>query len=460
MQPVRLVDAVPPDCALPRTQPRLDPEIYRQRVERLWSAARQAGYDAVAVYGDREHCANLAWLTGFDPRFEEALLVLTPAATLITGPENQGYSEIAGIELVRRLHPPFGLLGQDRSRTRPLAEWLCEAGLGDGRVVGLAGWKYFTAEETDAPEHCHETPAHVVDALRSVVGRRNVVNAGPLFMHPGRGLRARNEVDQLAQFEHAAGHASGAVRQVIAALAPGVREVDAAAAIRPGGLPFSCHPILTTGPRIHLGLGSPSERTMQRGDPVQIAVGFRGGLTCRAGRLVAERSELPAGVRDYVERLAAPYFACVAEWYETVGIGVAGGDLQELVDDRLGDPFFGVQLNPGHLIHLEEWMHTPIFRGSRECLQSGQALQVDIIPATGSEYGTVNVEDGIALLDRAGREAFAARHPAAWGRIQARRSFMREALGIRLRDEVLPFSGFAGCLPPYLLAPGRLLARR
>ena len=26
------------------------------------------------VYGDREHFANLAFLTGFDPRFEEAIL--------------------------------------------------------------------------------------------------------------------------------------------------------------------------------------------------------------------------------------------------------------------------------------------------------------------------------------------------------------------------------------------------
>jgi hypothetical protein len=29
------------------------------------------------VYADREHFANMAYLTGFDPRFEEALLILT-----------------------------------------------------------------------------------------------------------------------------------------------------------------------------------------------------------------------------------------------------------------------------------------------------------------------------------------------------------------------------------------------
>ena len=37
---------------------------------RRWTAR---GYDRLVVYADREHSANLAWLTGFDPRFEEAI---------------------------------------------------------------------------------------------------------------------------------------------------------------------------------------------------------------------------------------------------------------------------------------------------------------------------------------------------------------------------------------------------
>jgi len=36
--------------------------------------AQAAGLDALVVYADREHSANLAYITGFDPRFEEALL--------------------------------------------------------------------------------------------------------------------------------------------------------------------------------------------------------------------------------------------------------------------------------------------------------------------------------------------------------------------------------------------------
>ena len=36
------------------------------------------GYDHIVVWGDREHSANIAYLTGFDPRFEEAVLIVGP----------------------------------------------------------------------------------------------------------------------------------------------------------------------------------------------------------------------------------------------------------------------------------------------------------------------------------------------------------------------------------------------
>jgi hypothetical protein len=86
------------------------------------------------------------------------------------------------------------------------------------------------------------------------------------------------------------------------------------------------------------------------------------------------------------------------------------------------------------------------------------AFQVDIIPATGTDYFTTNIEDGIALADNALRESFAATYPEAWGRIQARRAFMAEALGIELHPDVLPFSDVPAYLPPFLLRPDRAMA--
>ena len=417
MAGIELIEAAPPDYGVPESRPQISREIYEARIARLAAAAKQMGLDALVVYADREHFANLAYLTGFDPRFEEALLVLQSGSTpvLITGPENQGYSAISPIVMDRMLFPPFGLLGQDRSKTRPLDELLRDSGLRNGFSVGIAGWKYFGSDEAAEPERCFEAPAYLVDALRSVVGSRNVTNATALFVHPSTGLRALNEIDQLAQFEYAASHASEAMKRVIAGLRPGMSEFEAASRIQPLCLPFSCHPIFATGPRVHFGLASPSDRKLAVGEPVQIAIGVWGALSCRAGWLVANDEELPPSVCDYVDRLAAPYFDCAAEWYETVGIGVTGGTLNALVEDRLGDPFFGVSLNPGHLIHFDEWMSTPIYPGSTQTLQSGQAIQVDIIPATGTEYGTVNIEDGIALLDSAGRSGIRQTLPGRLG---------------------------------------------
>jgi hypothetical protein len=125
---------------------------------------------------------------------------------------------------------------------------------------------------------------------------------------------------------------------------------------------------------------------------------------------------------------------------------------------RLSDPFFGISLNPGHLIHLDEWVNSPIRRESDVPLVSGMALQCDIIPATGTAYFMSNIEDGVALADEAARRDFAARYPEAWSRIERRRAFMRDVLGIRLKPEVLPFSNIPAWLPPFWLAPNRVMA--
>ena len=102
-------------------------------------------------------------------------------------------------------------------------------------------------------------------------------------------------------------------------------------------------------------------------------------------------------------------------------------------------------------------MNSPIWRGSTVELRSGMALQVDVIPATGTDYFTTNIEDGVAVADEPLRAALAAAYPETWRRIEARRRFMAESLGIELHPDVLPFSNIPGWLPPFLLAPGRAM---
>jgi hypothetical protein len=460
--PVQLIDAKLPDFGVPATRPELDKPIYAARLDALLKARRAASIDSLIVYADREHSANLAWLTGFDPRFEEALLIITPGEvpTLLAGPENLGRAQKSMIEVEARLYPPFGLLGQDRSQTPDLEEVLTSAGLATGQRIGVLGWKYYGLSESPRPASWFETPAFIIDTLRKIAGDQGkVINANPLLMDSSIGLRAVNEVDQIAQFEFGAVMASEALKALFRNVQPGMSEYAAVQTMGLGVLPHSCHTMLSTGDRL-VGLDSPSGKIIEQGDPLTTAVGYWGGLSSRVAWVVADKSELPRNAHDWLERLAMPYFACAAEWYSTIGIGVEGGILDAVARKHLGDPFFNLILNPGHLIHLDEWMNTPVYPNSKETLLSGQAIQCDIIPAVGAPYHSANIEDGIALLDQAGRAELRDRHPGVADRIDARRAFMGDVLGIRLKPEVMPLSNLAAAYPPFLLSPDRLLALR
>ena len=349
-----------PEFGEPSIQPSVPTATYAARVAAALARAEAAGLDALVVYGDREHMANVAYLTGYDPRFEETLLVLPPGRRpiLFVGNEGWGYAELAAGTFDRVLCQTFSLLGQPRDRNRPFADLLGEAGLAPGMRVGSVGWKSFDALDPGSTPNWLEIPSFIAEQLRAVVGE--VVNATALFMNPADGLRTVNDVDQLAAFEFAATHASQALRRVLFGVRAGMSELNAASLMRSNGLPLAAHTMFSGGERAVHGLPSPSARLLKHGDPVTMAYAPVGALCARAGFLVAEAAELPDGIADYIDRLVGPYFAAAVAWYEAIGIGVTGGELFDVVHRRLGDPFFGVGLNPGHLIHLDEWLHSPI----------------------------------------------------------------------------------------------------
>ncbi|HYI22359.1 MAG TPA: hypothetical protein VEX62_06950 [Candidatus Limnocylindrales bacterium] len=445
-----------PDFGMPEEMPQLPDTLYGQRLELLRDRMDRRGYAMLLIYADREHSANISFLTGFDPRFEEALLVVgrdgEPA--VLVGNENWGTAGAAPLPMRRHMFQDFSLPSQPRDKSRPLGDILAEEGIVDvdGPSVGLVGWKEYSDERAS------DVPSYIVDVVRELAGAENVTNATGLLINAADGLRVINDVDQLAMIEWAACQTSQGVRNLVFNLRPGMTEHEAVALLGWNGTPLSCHLMLTAGPRARYGLLSPSDRPIERGDPFTTAFGIWGALNCRAGWVVEDAGELEVGIRDYVERLAGPYFEAVVEWYRALRIGQTGGALQEIIDRRLGDPFFGIFLNPGHQIHLDEWVNSPVWPGSTVELRSGMAMQVDIIPATGTEYFTSNIEDGIAFADETLRAELAAKHPGAWRRIQARRAFMAEALGIELHPDVLPFSNIPAYLPPFLLAPDRALS--
>ena len=458
MSGARLARVELPDFGLPDRCPEIPREIYDARIARLRERMVARGYDRLIVYADREHSANLAYLTGFDPRFEEAIVILgandgEPAVLL--GNECWGLAAAAPVEMRRHRFQDLSLPGQSRDRSQPLADILAAEGVSGGRRVGVVGWKsYARAEAIDAP-------AYLVDELRRLVGENALVtNATDLLIDAAHGLRVVNEVEQLAYFEWAATQTSEGVKNLIFGLQTGMTEREAVRLLRWDGTPLSCHLMLSAGARASLGLPSPSDRPIGRGDPFTVAFGIWGALNCRAGFVVEDARELDSDIGDYVDKLVAPYFAAIGEWYEALRVGRRGGELFEIIDRHLGSPFFGIFLNPGHQIHLDEWVNSPVARGSRVELRSGMAMQVDVIPATGTDYFTTNIEDGVVLADRTLREELGSRYPAAWQRICSRREFMSSALGITLHEDVLPLSNIPGYLAPFLLTPDRVMTLR
>jgi Xaa-Pro aminopeptidase len=417
----------------------------------------RAGTTWVAVYGDREHSANLLFLTGFDPRFEEALLLLGPRGrrVLLVGNEGIIHAAAAGLPLEVRLAQGFSLMGQPRDRAPRLEQVLADTGLGAGDEVGVVGWKYLGAGETDAPRRPAWAPAAIVRALEDVTGTAPA-DVTPVLMDPGEGLRARNGADQIAAFAWAALRASQAVFRVLRGLRPGMTEREAAAAMGYAGEPMSMHPIVASGAPGEAidGLRSASGRRIALGDGVTCGIGYWGSLCCRAG-LVDDAVGIEF-FSDYVR----PYFLAQAAWYATVGIGVTGGEVAAAVERALAaaGASFRPLLNPGHLISYDEWVHSPIASANATPLASGMALQCDIIPALLTPGTALNCEDSVVLADEALREEIAATHPALWARINRNRAVMERELGLTVPPETLPLSLANAHLPPAWLAPETVCA--
>ena len=90
-----------PVYSQPSTLPPPTVEELSCRITRCREMMEQRGLTHLLVYGDREHFANLMYLTNFDPRFEEALLVLrlTEKPLVLVGNECEGHLGISPLYL-------------------------------------------------------------------------------------------------------------------------------------------------------------------------------------------------------------------------------------------------------------------------------------------------------------------------------------------------------------------------
>ena len=277
------------------------------------------------------------------------------------------------------------------------------------------------------------------------------IDVTAVLMAPSDGLRSRNSADQIAAFAWAALRSSQAIFRVMRELLPGMTERDAASHFGYAGEPLSMHPIVASGAPGEAinGLRSPGGRQIAIGDGITSGIGYWGSLCCRAG-LVEDAVGL-----EFFTDFVRPYFLAQAAWYATIGISVTGGEVFAAVDAALADAgaSFRPMLNPGHLISYDEWLHSPIERGSAAPLASGMALQCDIIPTPLPAGTALNCEDTVVLADDALRDELAEKHPALWSRVERNQALMQEELGLTLRPETLPLSLANAYLPPAWLSP-------
>lgn len=234
------------------------------------------------------------------------------------------------------------------------------------------------------------------------------------------------------------------------ALELGKTEMQVAQHLAAYGQRHSVVTIMATGERFEKANIYPTDKVIREGDRISMTTGFKGGLQSRGGYAISHKEQLPQTEQDYLEKVAIPYFNAVKEWLESIHIGMRGNELYQKVEEVLPKEKYGWTLNPGHLCADEEWLSSPVYPESKEVIESGMLFQIDIIPSVDG-YGGISCESGVLLADKTLRDEIKNNYPQLYKRIEKRRSYMKEVLGIAISEEVLPTSAATAFCRPFLL---------
>lgn len=419
----------------------LTDQTMQARYQRVLEQMKTQQLDCLVIYADKEHGGNFEYLTGFIPRFEEALLVIQrDKQYLLLGNENLKMVQYARIEAEAVHVPQFSLPNQPMTGFKPLITIFQEIGI-TGRI-GVVGWKLFTVSG-----EYYDVPHYIVEALRACPDAE-LNNATSLFIDPVTGVRTPNNANEIAHCEYGASLASFGMLKALKALELGKTETEIGGLLNGQGQTTNVVTIAAFGQRFYQANLYPTNRELALGNTVSLTVGYRGGLTSRAGYAASRVRELPD--ERYLERVAMPYFATLVHWLAKLQIGASGAEIYAEIERVFPTAQYGWKLNPGHLTAEEEWLSSPIFPGSQATLKSGMLLQADIIPSV-SGFAGAGAEDGLVLADAELRAELRQEYPALWQRFERRREYLEQWIGLSLSPEVLPLSDTLGYYNPLLL---------
>ena len=429
----------------------LSDATYEERLAKVLKNMEDFGLSSLVIYADKEHGSNFEYLTGFIPRFEEALQIINKDGTsiLLLGNENYNKTKFARVKSYGVKVPLFSLPNQPMGDFKPFGDYLEEVQIDDSEKIGFVDWKLLSPEFTDK-DLISALPHFVIEAFAQRFGRENLVNATHLYMDPGYGVRVTNSADELARYEYGASLASDALLAAYDGLAEGVNELEIGNLLNRDGQYQSVVTIAAFGDRFVNANIYPRSRNLDKGDKVSLTVGYKGGLSSRAGYAVEDIEELEKVDPGYLEDVVIPYFKAYVYWLENVRIGKLGGEFYDDFSKFYPQETYGWQLNPGHLTADEEWLSSPFYKGSDRKVQSGMIFQVDFIPSQEGHQG-VSAESTVAIADEALRREIEEKYPEMWARIKKRRLYMKEKLNIDLDPSLLPLASTLAYLRPFML---------
>lgn len=429
----------------------LTDETMRYRKEKAMAKMKERNLDYILVYADVEHGSNFEYLVGFFPRFEEALLLMSQQGDtyLIFGNENFNKTSKARIKATGLLCSEFSLPNQPNVSNKTLLEVLSKTPIKRNDKVGIIGWKLFP-NEFGYDKYYFDVPNFILEAVRKIVKNDlNITNETDLFIGHN-GIRTRNNANEIAHLEFGSSLASDAISDAMNKMEEGMTELELGDTMSKLGQHHSVVTIAASGERYIEGNMYPSANKVEVGDAIALTVGYRGGLSSRVGFAVNDAEELPANQKDYLTRVAKPYFKAYATWLEKISIGITGDEIFATIDAAFPRKDYGWYLCPGHLTATEEWMSSPIYEGSKERIKSGMVFQVDIIPSV-KNYTGVSAESTVLIADDTLKEQIKKSYPMMWRRMENRRNFIVDKLGIDLSPDVLPMCNTVAYLRPFLL---------
>lgn len=428
-------------------------EDYEIRLKELQKRIQKLGLSHAIIYGDREHFSNIEYFSGYDCRFEESLFVMDADGNTSILVGNEGVSQTYPIpyKINVVLYQNFSLPGQPRGLLVNLHELLGQLGISKTSKVGLAGWKYFDDGTIDGdPNYTFDCPAYILEETRKAAG--DVVSFTKELIGFPDGIRMQiRTAKEIAWIENAGNHVSNVMIRMMKDLKPGITETDLGVAGMAGMKALNVHPMINFGPEhVRIGVRSPNNRALELGEVCTVCYSCRGNLTSRVGIACYDEQSAAAELQPHMDFYKDHWYA-ITRWLETAKIGAGCAQLYDSVMDVIGDPYYGVALNPTHYTGTDEWTNSPMYKNSPYKIEDGAHIQVDIIASHNNPVMTSICEDCVVIAGEELRANLKKEYPETYARIMERQKATREVLGINISDDLLPMSNMNFAYNPFML---------